>query len=105
MERPADPGAAAVGRATLSPKGVCVITRLAGPRTPQALWSAAARRRFHAASLLAACPLGYCLRAQGQQAPRTPKRAPPARFRVVTQVDDGDCGECTFGFSLRGLHT
>jgi len=45
-----------------------VITMLAGPRAPQALWSAAARRRFHAASLLASRPLGYCLRAQGQRA-------------------------------------
>jgi hypothetical protein len=47
-----------------------VTTRLAGPGTPQALWSAAARRRFNRASLLAAHPLGYCLRADGQQAGR-----------------------------------
>jgi hypothetical protein len=37
---------------------------------PQALWSAAARRRFHGASLLASYPVGYCLHVHGQQASR-----------------------------------
>jgi hypothetical protein len=56
-----------------------VITWLAGLTAPQALWSAAARRRFYAASLLASCPLGYCLRAGGQRAAREESGSPPRR--------------------------
>jgi [protein-PII] uridylyltransferase len=52
---------------SLSP-GARVITRLAGLAASQALWSAAARRRFQGASLLASHPLGYCLRTNSQQA-------------------------------------
>jgi hypothetical protein len=59
----------APSQVTLSP-GVCVTTRLGGPAAPQALWSAAARRRFHRASLLASYPLGYCMRTDGQQSRR-----------------------------------
>ena len=52
---------------------------LAGGLTaPQALWSAAARRRFRRASLLAWYPLGYCLPAHGQQAGRAESGSPSA---------------------------
>ena len=47
-----------------------MITRLAGLRAPQAFWSAAARRRFHTASLLVSYPLGYCLHTGGQRVGR-----------------------------------
>ena len=47
-----------------------MTTRLGGPAAPQALWSAAARRRFHRASLLASYPVGYCMRRDGQQSGR-----------------------------------